>query len=180
MTAIAAIVQDNIVYIGGDSAGVGGYSLEVRKDPKVFINGPFIMGFTTSFRMGQLLQYSFVPPEHPERMGIDRFMNTVFVDAVRKCFKNGGYLEVADKQESGGTFIIGYHGKLFYMHDDFQIGIPRANYTAVGCGGALCNGSLHATNGFDIEPKKRIKMALKAAEMHSAGVRGPFTVKSLG
>ena len=50
MTAIAAIVQDNVVYIGGDSAGVGGYSLEVRKDPKVFITGPFVMGFTTSFR----------------------------------------------------------------------------------------------------------------------------------
>lgn len=92
MTAIAAIVENNIVYIGGDSAGVGDLLLEIRKDPKVFINGQFIIGFTSSFRMGQLLQYSFVPPEHPRRMGIDKFMNTIFVNAIRKCFADGGYL----------------------------------------------------------------------------------------
>lgn len=179
MTAIAAIVQDGTVYVGGDSAGVAGLSLEIRKDPKVFINGPFIMGFTTSFRMGQLLMYSFNPPEHPERMGIDRYMNTVFVDEVRECFKKGGFAEISSKVESGGTFIIGYRGKLYYMSSDFQVGIPAANYVAVGCGRDLCRGSLHSTEGLDIAPEKRIKMALKAAETYSGGVQGPFLIKKL-
>ena len=32
---------------------------------KVFHNGEFIMGFTDSFRMGQLLQYKLqIPPQH--------------------------------------------------------------------------------------------------------------------
>lgn len=180
MTAIAALVEDNVVYIGGDSAGVSGLSLHVRKDPKVFINGPFVMGFTSSFRMGQLLRYSFIPPEHPAKIGIDRYMNTIFVDSVRECLKEGGFAEVAHGVESGGTFIIGYKGKLFVMHGDYQIAIPATNYTAVGCGEDLCIGSLHATNGTDVEPKKRIKMALQAAEAFSGGVRGPFTIKSLG
>ena len=86
---------------------------------------------------------------------------------------------VSDNKESGGTFIIGYRGKLFYMYDDFQIGIPVAHYAAVGCGGAICNGSLYTTQGLDIEPEKRIKMALKAAETHSAGVRSPFVIRKL-
>ena len=71
MTAIVAIRQDNTVYMGGDSAGVAGLKITIRKDPKVFINGNFLMGFTTSFRMGQLLQYSFKPPEHPKNMTIE-------------------------------------------------------------------------------------------------------------
>jgi len=179
MTAIAAIVEDGVVYIGGDSAGVSGLSLEVRKDAKVFIVGEFVMGFTTSFRMGSLLRYSFDPPEHPARMGIERYMNTIFVDAVRKCFAGGGYLKKNSEAETGGAFIIGYRGKLFYMEDDFQIGIPATNYTAVGCGHDLCKGALHATTGLNIAPEKRIKMALRAAETFSGGVRGPFVIKRL-
>ena len=58
MTCIVGLVHEGVVYIGGDSAGVGGMSLTVRADEKVFQNGEFLMGFTTSFRMGQLLRYS--------------------------------------------------------------------------------------------------------------------------
>ena len=53
------------MYIGGDRAGVAGLSLTVRADEKVFQNGEFLMGFTTSFRMGQLLRYSLKPPPPP-------------------------------------------------------------------------------------------------------------------
>ncbi len=54
MTAIVGLVHNATVYIGGDSAGVSGYSMTVRADSKVFTIGPYLMGFTTSFRMGQL------------------------------------------------------------------------------------------------------------------------------
>jgi len=36
MTAICAVVHDDKVWMGGDSAGVAGYSLIPRSDPKVF------------------------------------------------------------------------------------------------------------------------------------------------
>ena len=62
MTCIVGLVHEGVVYIGGDSAGVAGLSLTVRADEKVFQNGEFLMGFTTSFRMGQLLRYSLKPP----------------------------------------------------------------------------------------------------------------------
>ena len=44
MTAIAAIAEDGKVYMGGDSAGVGGLSLTVRKDTKVIygLNKPIV------------------------------------------------------------------------------------------------------------------------------------------
>jgi hypothetical protein len=52
VTAIVGLVHEGTVYIGGDSAGVSGYSMTVRADAKVFTVGPYLLGFTTSFRMG--------------------------------------------------------------------------------------------------------------------------------
>jgi hypothetical protein len=55
MTCIVGIVENGKVYMGGDAAGVNGYSVRVRKDPKLFKVGEFLFGYTSSFRMGQLL-----------------------------------------------------------------------------------------------------------------------------
>lgn len=178
MTAIAALVdEDKTVWIGGDSAGVAGLSVEVRKDPKVFRNGSFLMGFTTSFRMGHILHYTFVPPACPEDMKTDMYMNTLFIDSVRACFNEYGYGTGRDKY--GGTFVVGYRGRLFVVEDDFQVCMPYKNYTAVGCGHDLCKGSLHSTDGLEITPKDRIRKALAAAEEFSGGVRKPFIIESL-
>jgi len=179
MTAIAAIIADGKIWMGGDSAGVcvGSLSLVVRKDPKVFIRDKFIIGFTSSFRMGNLLQYSFKIPDHPPKMPDDVYMNTIFIDAVRECFKNGGYSYTNNGQESGGQFMVGYNKKLYVIGGDFQVGVPVDNFSACGCGGDLCLGSLYSTA--NVQPDKRIKMALHAAERFSGGVRQPFIIKSI-
>ena len=179
MTAIVGLIENNTIYMGGDSAGVSGLSVTVRKDPKVFINGKFIFGFTTSFRMGQLLKYSFVPPDHPNNLGINRYMNTLFIDDVRKCFKEGGYLKTSNEGEEGGNFLVGYRGRLFNIDDDFQVGIPYNSYDAVGCGHDLCLGSLYTTDKFILDPMERVKIALEAATEFNGGVREPFNILSL-
>jgi len=174
MTCIVGIADKGHVTIGGDSAGVGGYDLRVRKDPKVFRNGPFLMGYTSSFRMGQLLRFAFTPPEHPKDMDIDRYMMTVWIDAVRECFKAGGYAAKNSDRESGGVFLVGYQGRLFRIDDDFQVGETVDGYDACGCGDSFALGAMHATQGYP--PLQRVRIALEAAERWSAGVRGPFTI----
>lgn len=177
MTAIVAIAEKGKVWVGGDSAGVeSSYRLVLRKDEKVFINGDLIFGFTSSFRMGQLLRYSFKPPEHPAGISNREFMHTVFINAVRECLKSGGYAKLESGQESGGTFIVGYKGSLYCVHSDFQVAEPRDNFACVGCGDELCLGSLCSTKG---KPEVRIRTALRIAERYSAGVRGPFVIKRL-
>jgi len=181
VTAIAAIAENGVVYMGGDSAGVnvGNLELRTRKDTKVFKKGLFLIGFTTSFRMGQLLKYYFVPPEHPENMDIETYMNTFFIDYVKICFKNGGYGKIDGNNDSGGKFIVGYKGQLFSVDNDFQVAISSCNYEACGCGDDLCLGSLYTTSKIKMNPKKRIRIALAAAEEFSAGVRKPFNVLSM-
>jgi len=62
MTCIVGLVENGKVYIGGDSAGVAGLDITTRKDEKVFQKENMIFGFTSSFRMGQILRYSFKNP----------------------------------------------------------------------------------------------------------------------
>ena len=101
MTCIVGLVHEGTVFIGGDSAGVAGLSLVVRADEKVFRNGDFLMGFTTSFRMGQLLRYKLDPPRrHPDDR-VAKYMVVDFIDAVRECLKAGGWASKPESTEGG-------------------------------------------------------------------------------
>ena len=52
------------VFIGGDSAGANsGWDVRIRKYPKVFKVNDFAIGCTTSFRVIQLIRFSFKPPK---------------------------------------------------------------------------------------------------------------------
>ena len=174
MTCIIGLEHKGVVYIGGDSAGVSGLSITVRSDEKVFTNGTFIMGFTTSFRMGQLLRYKFDAPNQASGVDDMRYMVTTFIDAVRKCFFDNGFGSKEDNQ--GGTFLVGYKGKLYSIQGDFQVGKVAAGYAAVGSGTDLALGAMFAN--VKLKPADRIKNALSAASTFNAGVMPPFVVLS--
>jgi ATP-dependent protease HslVU (ClpYQ) peptidase subunit len=171
MTCIVGVAKDGKVYLGGDSAGVSGLDITIRKDKKVFTNGEFVMGFTSSFRMGQILQYEFKPPE-VTKDDMMEFMVCDFVPAIRQCFKEHGYSKIESNREVGGTFLVGVRGRLFAIQGDFQVAESVYGYQAVGCGEAYALGSLHATT--EVKPDDRLKVALLAAEEFSGGVRQPF------
>lgn len=179
MTCIAAIKEKGKVYIGADSAGVGGYNLWLRADEKVFINGSFIMGFTSSFRMGQLLRYNLSVQEQTSTQSDVKYMTTTFIDAVRKCLKDGGYSKIDNNRESGGTFIVGYKGNIYMIENDYQVAMSRYNFEACGCGCDLARGAFHAIRKGKQTPRGKIKTALEAAEAMSAGVRSPFEIMCL-
>lgn len=175
MTCIVGLIDKGKVYMGGDSAGVAGLDLTVRADEKVFINGDFIMGFTSSFRMGQLLRYKFNPPFHMPDISDDEYMVTEFIDAVRDCFNENGYARNNNGEEAGGTFLVGYNGELYEIHDDYQVAKPADNFAAAGCGYHIALGSLYSSSK-GLFPKDRVKLALEASERFSAGVRSPFLI----
>ena len=177
MTCIVGLVHEEKVYIGGDSAGVAGYCLMLRADQKVFTNGPFAMGFTTSFRMGQLLRHAFRPPDHDPREADEKFMAVTFVNEVRKCLKEGGWAAEDNKRESGGTFLVGYSGRLYRVENDYQVGETPHGFDAVGCGAELALGALHVLDGTnDLGPRAKLIVALSAACRFSAGVAEPFNI----
>ena len=181
MTCIVGMLNGTGVTIGADSAGVSGTALVIRKDPKVFINGDFLIGCTSSFRMIQLLQYSLKVEKRPTKMDVHEYMCTTFIDSVRKTFKDGGYLQKeTDGEEKGGLFLVGYEGRLFKIDTDFQVGESFDGFESVGCGDDFALGSLCTTRGIlDMSVEERITLALKVASERSSGVRPPFILKTI-
>lgn len=182
MTCIVGLVDSKTktVLIGADSQGTGGFTISNRKDGKVFKNGDFVMGCTSSYRMIQLLRFSLKPP-HLQDKEIYEYMCTDFIDAVRKCFTDGGFMQKwTDGDQKGGTFLVAHKDRLFKIENDFQVGELVEGYDSCGCGEEFALGSLYATKRVDkeLEPKERVLHALYAAAHFSAGVGSPFTVMS--
>lgn len=161
------------VTIGADSAGVAGLDLSIRKDKKIFRNGEFIIGCTSSFRMIQLLQFRFSPPEIKCK-DIYEYMCTDFVDAIRKCFRDGGFLSKDKDVESGGVFLIGYKDRLFCIQSDFQIAENLNGMDACGCGDAYALGCLYSIGNDVSNSDYKVTKALETAANFSAGVHKPF------
>ena len=177
MTCIVGIAHKGKVYLGGDSAGVSGLDVVVRKDKKVFKNSEFVMGFTSSFRMGQILQYTFTPPEVTnEDDDLMAYMVQKFIPALRKAFKEEGYTSIESNREKGGCFLVGVRGRLFQIDSDFQVGEHINNIAAVGCGEAYAYGSLYAQKGNKATSEEKIEAALECAAFFSGGVVAPFNL----
>lgn len=178
MTCIIGCKRNGKVYLGGDSIGISGLDATPRADTKVFVRDGLAIGYTSSFRLGQLLRFSLVIPPIPQGMDLYQYMVTLFVDGVRDCGKKGGYASKHDEVEEGGTFIVGTRGRLFTIQDDYQVAESLRPYESVGCGSSYALGAMAATHLKD--PAKAIRKALEVAAEFSAGVRPPFNVVSVG
>lgn len=180
MTCIIGLETDDGVWIGADSAGTDGYGGQtIRADTKVFRNGPMVMGFCGSYRMGQLLRYNFVVPSQPDGMGDYEYMVRVFVEAVRKTLKDGGFTWVEKNTETGGFFLVAYNGSLYSIEDDFQVGMSTRSYVCIGSGEQYAMGAMAALDLIDLTETERVKKALKITSEHDSQVAGPFKVIKL-
>lgn len=176
MTCIVGLVDEGKVYIGADSAAIEGQLIRITSLPKVFRVQDFVIGYTTSFRMGQMLQCGLVLPEHVEsEKSTTEFMLMDFIDAVRACFKKGGFAKVENNVETGGTFLVGYDGRLFRIDSDFAITEPADRFEACGCGEEFALGAMKALEGISI-PRKRIRKALEITAYFCNGVAAPLHI----
>lgn len=175
MTCIAGIVEaDGTVRMAGDSLGVASLDVMVRKDPKVFRRGEMLFGFTSSYRMGQLLMYKLEMPMHPPEIDAYEYMVKYFVESARKCLKDGGLTKISDNVDEAGTFMVGYRSRLFVIHNDFQVEEAAVPFASVGCGSSYALGALNVAYLLGNLNAKGLALAMETAETFSGGVRAPF------
>jgi ATP-dependent protease HslVU (ClpYQ) peptidase subunit len=172
MTAIVGVAKEGKVYLGGDTRGSNGWTGSQYSLPKVFTNGVCVMGYTSDYRMGQLLQYSFSPPKRHKEEDLMKYMITDFVEGIRTTLKSGGYASVESNVEKGGFFLVGIEGRLFRIESNYAVLEPARQFDAVGCGEDFALGCLY--NNLDKDPKVRLKEALETAAEFSIGVSAPF------
>ena len=174
MTCIVGLEHQDAVYIGADSAASAGWDIRETLMPKVFQRDAFLIGYTTSFRMGQLLwQHLEVRARHDDEDDV-AYMICGFVEAVRECLKSHGYAKVDNNVEEGGRFLVGFGGQLFQVQADYSILRTADGFDAVGCGRSYALAAMKALS--NMEPVERVRGALEIAAYFSNGVAGPFTV----
>ena len=179
MTCVVAIRHNGFIYLGGDSQGTSGHSSASRIDPKVFRNGTSLIGYTTSFRMGQLLEHGLKLPEPKPDQTIMNFMCIDFIDAVRNVLSDGGFEKKENEVRTGGNFIVAYGGEIFEVDSDYQVWRPIKPYLAIGSGADIAIGALCAMENLkELSGKARVHTALSAAAEFNSTVSAPFQIIS--
>lgn len=166
-------------YIGADSIGATSGAYTIRKDPKVFKTGPFLIGATYSFRMIQLLRFSFNPPKQKSNESDYKYMCTGFINSLRDCFTRGGFMKLNSNEEKGGIFLVAYRDGLYRIDDDFQVGVSVDKFQTVGSGEYTSRAVLHAIKDMPWDPKVMIQRALRGTEAVLTNVKGPFRILSI-
>ena len=173
MTCVIGIRQEHGALIAFDSFSGGNGSLTIpRSDPKGGKLAPWLaLGYTFSYRFGQILTHHVTVPEKPKGNSFD-WMVTMFVPAVRAALKEHGWLKIENEREEAGQAIIAVGSRIFVVHTDFQIQEPALDYVSVGAGDDVALGALYICNG--ASAKVNARKALEAAEMFTDSVRPPW------
>jgi ATP-dependent protease HslVU (ClpYQ) peptidase subunit len=185
LTCIVGLVHEGVVYIGGDSLGSNGYSGTLRRDKKVFhLKGvkDAVIGYTSSFRMGQLLMYKEGLIDFRDIYAYGKnavgheYLVTKFIPNVISLLEEGGYSKSINGEKSGGEFLFGYKDRLYKIESDFQVAESLDSFDACGSGEEFALGSLYSTIDSNLSPIERVHKALKSASHFSVGVSAPFYI----
>lgn len=182
MTCIVGIRQGKTVWLGSDSMGSTGRTGVPYSHPKVFHSQDskdIVIGYTSSFRMGQLLMYAtnLFDELSLSKSGIDhRYLVTKFIPNLQNLFSAGGYEEVKNGVKDGGFFLLGCKDSLYKVQGDYSIVESIYDYDATGSGEFFALGSLASTEKLDLSPVERIHMALQAASKFEIHVGPPYYI----
>lgn len=177
VTCIVGLATPDGVWMGADSFGSDGSQEIAYRSPKLIVAGELVLGFTESYRAGDLLRYSL--RRLPERGRFDdphEYMVTVVVELVRTVFKDGGYNKADGGRDTAATLLAACGGRLFLVGSDYCVLEPKSGFTAIGSGYLAAQGSLHTSDMLLWEPERRVRAALEAAAGLCAGVGPPFHV----
>jgi len=183
MTLVAAqICKDGTVWMGADSLS-GTYTGEkrMRKDTKIFTSGPYLIGFTSSYRMGQILRHKTTLPKLLPKLAAHATSGhkhiVKVIDSLSESLFENNYTVEKDNRRYGGEFIISWSGRLYIVESDFQYHMPLTPYCCIGAGEAYGLGAMHASNKSHT-PEESILHALRAASEFSCFVAPPFIIRN--
>lgn len=186
MTCVVGIEHKSGVWIGADSATVADdFDIAISAIDKVFFMNEqktMLVGFSGSWRAGQIVQHCMSVPEHNLQKSDEMWLVNEFVHTLRESLREHGCMKTESGEDSSvGDFLVGYRGKLWNIQDDYQISRYTTNYAAIGCGSKYALGALaylteHKQN---MTPREMIKAALEATTRHNAAVQPPYKILQL-
>lgn len=184
MTAICGYQEDGKVWIGADSAASNGWhrgATHTWKLVKLSVpsndgSRPLVIGYTTSFRFGQILAHHLTPPiDHEE--GAERYLVRSLVPEIRAVLSTHGWLHKSNERETGGNALIAYRGELHELQDDNSVLRWLDPWAACGSGYEYALGAMATAQG---DGGGIVRAGLSAAALFAPGVMEPFHVEEVG
>ena len=112
MTCIVVVSDSRTVLLGGDSAAASDRGVFIRATRKVFRAGAYAIGFTRSWRMGQILRHETELPEPPDTRDGEEL-------------ENPGLYRGGSGDQWG---VPGWRARIFEVHDDYHVVRPATPY----------------------------------------------------
>jgi hypothetical protein len=178
MTCIIGLIHNGSVYIGGDSIAASGYDARQIAFNKVFQIGEFLIGYTFSFRLGQILEHCLVIEPQLEDESDLHYLIATFIPTVKSLFNEHGLTYPGDNgDEVYGNFLLGYRGHLYSIGNAFAVMEYSEGYAVAGCSTDYALAAMEALR--DLPPKERLERAFEIVNKFSAGVLPPFNIKTI-
>jgi len=150
-------------HIVGDSAGTD-VTYHNRIDlhsAKIFEKGGMLMGYTTSFRMGQILEHCLDFPDRTAGLTDFEYLIKQLVPAFRQAFVGEKYIQDTDKH--GGNFIIVWNGAVYEIQSDFSVFNHSRGFASCGSGSSQAQGFIEACLGYGIMTDDNVESVLRTA-----------------
>jgi len=173
MTCIVGIVEDGVIYIGGER-GISSEDL-ILSSPvsKVAVRNDWIYGYAGTIGIGQLMDVINLPRAE----GADfKTIKTKIVPALQVAIENYS----RDHSDHDTQWLIGANHRLYEV-SSADWGVIEVDYTSIGGGSGYALGSLYTSfmHRDAYSPETRIQLALHSAITLSPMCQGPVDIFSL-
>jgi hypothetical protein len=173
-------VAGSQVVLGGDSALITESGDRSIGQPKVFERDGLLFGSSGEMRVGQLIRHVLDLPTPRPGQDAEEFVVRDLC-TVLHAFLDREAAELLPKPDSEDelwSLLLVAGGRLFRLGSHFSVSESATGYDAIGGGSPLALGSLASTE--DQPPRRRVELALLAAERHHGSVLAPFTILERG
>ena len=174
MTCVVGTVDESgRVHLGADSSAVDDNQITSHVMPKVFKLGEFGIGYCHSFRLGQIIEYSFTPPPLPKKANENELLHYMikeFIPTLRTELEIQQY-PLHDDEKTDWSLLVGIRGHLFTIEPDYHLGYDDENYAAIGAGAEYALGAMFAS---DYSGSDLVSVGLMAADAFCPYVTKPF------
>lgn len=176
MTCIIGYSHNGKAYVGADSLGSNGWTKAQYDTPKLFEVHGMVIGYTTSYRFGQVLQHHLRELLSNQ---VDPYKKLVeeYIPHIREILTAHGAKTTDKGVDSGGACVIGYKGAVYELQHDFSVLKPSNGIACVGSGAQVAYGAMLALTTKDSE--QRILRALEVTSDAVTSVGGDFVVMAV-
>ncbi len=189
MTCIIAVGKDKDVYMAADTLGSNGHNNSRDANSKIIkMDGGVLVGYSASYRLGQLLRYEFkIPSRRVGHLGDSHmyYMITKFIPRLQVLFGVNEY----DMAKDEASLVVAFDGEVFLISHDLSVFQPMDGVMAIGSGAETAMGAYYGIDYLEKEnfPKeedrtpelKRLRHSVRAAKRLIATVGGTIESDSV-